>query len=152
MLIVKARGRACALPLTEVVETMRPLPVEPLPDMPGFVLGLAVIRGLPTPVLDLGALMGAPPQPIVEPHKGDRFITVRSGDRDIALAVDGVFGVHRLDLRELRNLPALLRDSLPEYIQVLGALDRELLTVLHAGKLLSPPLAAQFDAAVAGAD
>ena len=44
-----------ALPLEHVVETMRPLPVEPLGDAPRFILGLSIVRGEPIPVVDVGA-------------------------------------------------------------------------------------------------
>ena len=53
VLIVMAGARACAIPLDYVAETMRPLPIEPVAGTPGFVRGVSVIRGAPTPVVDL---------------------------------------------------------------------------------------------------
>jgi purine-binding chemotaxis protein CheW len=58
-LLCRVRERLCALPLAHVVETMRPLPIEPLGGMPGFVQGIAIIRGAPVPVVDAGALLGS---------------------------------------------------------------------------------------------
>jgi purine-binding chemotaxis protein CheW len=62
-LVVGVKGRLCAVPLTHVIEIMRPLPVEPISDVPLFVQGVSIIRGIPTPVVDLGALLGAPNGP-----------------------------------------------------------------------------------------
>ena len=57
-LLVRAAGRLCAVPIAHVVEVMRALPVEPIPGAPSFVPGLAIIRGAPMPVVDLGLLTG----------------------------------------------------------------------------------------------
>ncbi|MET3131167.1 chemotaxis signal transduction protein [Oxalobacteraceae bacterium GrIS 1.11] len=53
VLLCRSQHRLRALPLLQVRESMRALPVEALPDMPPFMLGLAVIRGAALPVLDL---------------------------------------------------------------------------------------------------
>ena len=57
-LIFRVLDRLCALSLGHVVETMRPLPIEPLAAAPHFVLGLATIRGSQVPVVDAGRLIG----------------------------------------------------------------------------------------------
>jgi purine-binding chemotaxis protein CheW len=36
---------------------MRPLPIKPIAGTPGFVRGVSIIRGAPTPVIDLKALL-----------------------------------------------------------------------------------------------
>lgn len=121
----------CALPLASVVEMMRPLPVEPLAGMSDFVLGIAVIRGAPVPIVDASALLGpadgAPPT---------RFVTIRSGDRRVGLAVDEVLGVHELPRAALQELPPLVREASAEVVSALGTLDTELLLVLRAAHLV----------------
>ena len=57
VLVVMAGARACAIPLHHVGETMRPLRIEPVGRTPGFVRGVSMIRGAPTPVVDLKALL-----------------------------------------------------------------------------------------------
>jgi chemotaxis signal transduction protein len=52
-LVVGVKGRLCAVPLSHVIEIMRPLPVEPISSVPSFVQGISIIRGIPTPVVDL---------------------------------------------------------------------------------------------------
>jgi purine-binding chemotaxis protein CheW len=126
-LVVGVQGRLCALPLTHVMEIMRPLPVEPIPAVPSFVQGISVIRGIPTPVVDLGVLLGMPS------GVADRFVTLRLGDRQVALSVDSVLGVRELDALKIRELPLLLQGASKDVIEAMGTLDEQLLVVLCAG-------------------
>jgi purine-binding chemotaxis protein CheW len=141
VLLARTRVRVFAFPLSRVVETMRPLPTEPLSGMPPFVCGLAVIRGAPVPVLDLSLLLtGTKAEAIA------RFVTVQSGARRVALAVEHVIGVHRLDASALAALPPLLRDAQPDIVTAIGALDGELLTAFESGRILSDEIWQALDA------
>ena len=128
-LLVRAAGRLCAVPIAHVVEVMRALPVEPIPGAPSFVPGLAIIRGAPMPVVDLGLVTGGR-------SASGRFVTLRLGDRRAALAVDAVVGVRTVDARLLQTLPPLLRDAGAEVVDTVGVLDGELLVALRAGRLV----------------
>jgi purine-binding chemotaxis protein CheW len=59
-LIIQLQGRICAVPLTHVIETMRPLPIQQLAGVPSFIKGVAIVRGIATPVVDLSAVLGVP--------------------------------------------------------------------------------------------
>lgn len=131
MLVCRARERVCALDLASVAETLRPLPIEPLAGVPEFVLGVALIRGEPTPVVDAGALLG-----LSSPPSFTRFVTLRVGDRRVALAVEEVIGARALAGLSLTEVPPLLRHSNPQVIAALGAMDARLLTVLDTGRLV----------------
>src|ERR1039458_916000 len=85
-LLIRAGDRCCALDLLHVVEIMRPLPVDAVAHMPAFVRGLSIIRGAPTPVVSLAALLADSARPPT------RFVVVRAGERQIALAVDAEIG------------------------------------------------------------
>jgi purine-binding chemotaxis protein CheW len=126
-LIVRVKGRLCAVPLTHVIETMRPLPVEPISGVPSFVLGISIIRGIPTPVVDLGAVLGTPNE------LAERFITLRLGDRQVALSVDAVVGVRELDRATIQELPPLLERASKDVVETIGTLDEQVLMVLRAG-------------------
>ena len=73
VLLVRIGVLTAALPVTDLVETCRPLPIEAVPGAPSFVLGLSIIRAAPVPVLDLGQLLGNP-----GPNAIARFVTVRA--------------------------------------------------------------------------
>jgi purine-binding chemotaxis protein CheW len=107
-LLVRAGGRPCAFALSSVIETMRPVPVARETAAPPFVRGTAVIRGMPTPVLDLGVLLagGTPTAP-------GRYVTLRlatagSHPHQVALAVDEVLAVHDFDADKLSAEPGVL--------------------------------------------
>lgn len=128
-LILGVQRRMCAVPLAHVVETMRPLPTEAISGVPSFVLGVAIVRGIPTPVVDLGAVLGAPSE-----QRGERFVTLRTGNRQIALLVTTVLGIRDLDtLTATQELPPLLQGASQDAIERIGTLDERLLEVLQEG-------------------
>jgi purine-binding chemotaxis protein CheW len=125
-LIVRVQTRVCAIPLEHVLETMRPLSVEPFARMPPFVRGVSIIRGLPTPVVDLGSLLGAPDGDI------NRFVTIRVAERQVALAVGTVLGIHHLGEATIGALPPVLQDASKDMIDAIGTLDAQILVVLRS--------------------
>ena len=136
-LLCRIGSRIGALALEDVRETMRPLPIEPLVGTPPFVLGLAIIRGFPTPVVDAGSLVGPSisPSPILSPSPA-RFVSLKLGDRSAALAVDAVLDVCSLSSETLSNIPPLLLGGDAQLVSVIGALDSKLLLVLEAARLV----------------
>lgn len=135
-LVFRANGHFCALPLQHVIETLRPLPITPLAGAPHYVLGLSVIRGLPVPVVDAARLLGA------AKSAPSRLISVVTGERRIALAVDSVLGVRRLDPQSQHIVPPLLLEAGDGVVESLGLLDAELMLVLESARLLPPQIAA----------
>jgi len=142
LLICRVGTRLCGLPLEHVVETMRPLPVEPLAHLPAFVDGLSLIRGCPTPVLDAQRLLGAEGTP----QGRGRYVSLRLGARSAALAVDAVVGVRHVDPSQLAELPALLREPRNDLVLALGTLDRELLVILERSRILPESVWQALDA------
>ncbi len=130
-LLVRAGSHSCALRLADVIETMRPLPVEPLSGAPAGVLGMAVIRGTPVPVVDLALLLEDRAQ-----RTPTRFICIRAGRRSVAVAVDAVLGIREIPAALLSGMPPLLRDARPDVIEAIGTLDTELFLVLKSARLM----------------
>jgi purine-binding chemotaxis protein CheW len=133
MLVIGVGAQLCALPLRDVVEIMRPLPIGEVAGAPSFVRGVAVIRGELVPVVETAMLLGA-----MESAAPSRFVTIRAGDRVVALAVTTVLGIRKLPAASLREAPPLLRDIGAELVETLGRLDQELLLVLRTGRMLPP--------------
>jgi purine-binding chemotaxis protein CheW len=137
-LLAQMRALHCVLPLAHVDEIMRPLPVEPIAHAPRFVLGVAIVRGAPSPVIDCGALM----------HDGGaashtRWVSVRCGDRNVTLAFEAVAGVR--ELPALEDLPTLLSNVPSEMIAELSRLDDQLLLVLRDSRLVPEALRCSLD-------
>ena len=136
-LICRVQRMLCALPLRDVIETLRPLPIEPLAGAPSYVCGLSMLRGAPVPVVDLGLLLG------VEQVRATRLVALRVGARTVAAAVGAVLGVRTLDGDG--SLPPLLKEAGHGVIQALGSLDRELLLVLEGARLVPEAVYAQLE-------
>lgn len=127
-LLLGLEGRVCAVPLAHVIETMRPLPGEPISGVPSFVRGIAIIRGVPTPVIDLGAVLGTPIE------RPERFVTIRAGERQVALSVKCVFGVREIEtIVAIGELPPLLQGAAADAVEKVGTLDEQVLLVLRDG-------------------
>ncbi|TAK22090.1 MAG: chemotaxis protein CheW [Chloroflexota bacterium] len=139
-LLCRVRGALCALPLEHVVETMRPLPVEPLAGTPPFVRGVSIIRGVPLPVVDAALLVNA------QHDDPARFVTLRVGGRQVALAVNEVVGVRAIKPEGFHDLPPLLREVAADVITSIGALDHELLLTLQSARLVPDSVWATVEA------
>jgi purine-binding chemotaxis protein CheW len=136
-LLCRIGSRIGALALKDVRETMRPLPIEPLTGMPPFMLGLAIVRGFPAPIIDAVRLLkpvASLPTPMVPPSA--RFVSLKLGERTAVLAVDAVLDIRPLEAGILADIPPLLREAGAEQMAVIGALDTQLLFVLEAARLV----------------
>lgn len=133
VLTLRLGRRTCAVPLSHVAEVMRPLPVESLTGAPAGVIGVAIIRGRATPVVDLETLLG---DGSTAKTDAARIVTLRLGDRAVALLVESVGGVQNLAGAEIESLPALWQGPHPPVVAALGAVDHKLLIVLEATRLL----------------
>ena len=131
-LIVTIGSRACAIPLSHVAEIMRPLPIEPIARMPDFIRGISLIRGIAVPVVDLTALVSN----CVAGATYQRLVSVKLGDRRVALGVDGVVGVKNLDAAQFAELPPLFREGNAGPIEAIGMSDAQLLLILRATRLV----------------
>ena len=101
-LAFRAGTLICALPLDQVIETMRPLPTRPLAGTPAFVRGISVLRGVPTPVIDVARLLGG------GRVEAERYIGVLADRGPVALATGPVLGIRDTDARPGEAHPALL--------------------------------------------
>jgi len=109
---------------------MRPLPTETLAGAPPFVRGVAVIRGGPVPVIDLARLLGQ------SKAASTRYVTVRAGQRILALAVGEVLGLKRDDETGAKTMVPLMREAAQNSVSAIGALDSEALLFLSTLRLL----------------
>ncbi len=127
-----AGARTCAIPLRYVAETMRPLAIEPVPGAPGFVAGMSVVRGIPTPVIDLKSLLGG--------GEGSTafggFVTLKVDGRQVAIGVDKVVGLLNPGSAEHAELPPMLRDVAAGLIDAIAKRDAQFLMVLRASAIV----------------
>lgn len=129
-LLCRIGTRVGALALRDIQETLRPLPVEPLASAPPFVLGITILRGSATPVIDVERLLGSTTSTI------GRFVSLKLGARNVVLAVAAVLDVRSLSLQTLSPVPKLLGEASATLVSALGSLDAELLMVLEASHVV----------------
>lgn len=128
-LCVRAASFTCALPLADVVETMRPLPVKSLRGAPFHVLGLALVRGQPSVVVDVSLLLGG--QAAAPAH---RFVSLRTEGQPMVLAVEAVLGIRHVDLDSMQPMPRGLGSHTAS--RGLGTLDQSLILSIDVHQLL----------------
>jgi purine-binding chemotaxis protein CheW len=127
-LLCRTGSHHFALPISDVIETMRMLPIESLAGAPSMVCGLSIVRGVPTPVVDPALLFGG------EPGRRERLVTVRVGARIVALAAQAVVGIWTVREEELAALPPLLSEV--GAVAALKPLDRDLVFFLRAARVV----------------
>jgi purine-binding chemotaxis protein CheW len=131
VLVTKVGDWLCAIPIAEVAETMRPLSTAPVPGMPLFLTGLAIIRGSPVPVVDLNGLLSLNDKRLI-----GRYVLIAVEKRKIALAVESVLGLRRLDDSVMHGLPPLMKEPGEQLVADIGVKDERLFLVLRAVRLI----------------
>lgn len=125
-LVFRAGSLLCALRLDEVIETMRPLPARPLAGTPPYVPGVAVIRGVPTPVLDVARLLAGETTEIA------RFLAVRTEHGPVAFATGPVLGIRTTPVAG----PAVYPGVSSRLVAGVGTVDGEPLLLLQSMRVV----------------
>lgn len=131
-----------AVPLASAVEIGRQPRVTPMPNLPGWVLGLGNIRGEIISMVDLKAFFGIAPPAL---KRGQRFIVVREGDMKVGLVVDRVIGIFTPNRREaaIRSYLTRREDGRHEqwavFVAAVIPVNEEVLNILDVRGLLSSP-------------
>jgi purine-binding chemotaxis protein CheW len=127
--VYRAGGQLHTLPMSFVVEIMRPQPITPVAGAPDYVRGISVIRGQPVPIVDTGLLVGGM---LTDPS---RIVTVRLGARMVGLMAEAVLGKQDIGRTTLMRLPPLLASATAQ-IEEIGTLDSEFLFALQNARLI----------------
>jgi purine-binding chemotaxis protein CheW len=130
-LVFRAGSLRCALRLDEVIETMRPLPTRPLAGTPPFVLGISVLRGVPTPVIDVARLLDGGDAEV------SRFIAVRTERGPTAFAIGDVLGIRSNVGDTGAQHPAVLASAPNRLVAGIGTVDAEPLLLLQSMRVVS---------------
>lgn len=136
LLRCQVQNQTCVLPVEHAGEVMRPLPLLALEGLPTYVLGWSVVRGQPTPVVDLATLLGLP---LANRVPVGRFITIRGlrQPMPVALAVTEVLGVHHVAADAWQTMQPLARAMAPHVLSSIRAENGELLMVLDHARLIN---------------
>jgi len=138
-----------ALPASGVIEILRACALQGLPKAPPLILGVFNLRSEIVPVLDLRRRFGMP-EKVLEP--GDFFILSRVAERRLALRVDGVLSIERLEVVPASEAPNLAPGL--EYVSAVSAVsdgvvlisDLDSFLTTAEGALLSTALTLEHEA------
>lgn len=100
----RIRGEDYAVDIMRVREIVQPLPITTVPRAPRFVEGVIRLRGEVIPVVDVRKRLGLEATP---PTRKTRFVIAHVAGRRLALVVDEICEVLRIDRSEIRPAPPL---------------------------------------------
>ena len=108
-----------------------PLPVQALAGTQPFVRGISIMRGAPTPVVDVALLLSGHPATV------SRFVAVRTGRGPVALACGEVLGIRPVgDTGATRAYSALLGGVPMRLVAAVGRYESGPLLVLQSTRVL----------------
>ncbi len=110
-----------ALDIMRVEEILQPLKATPVPNAPDFVEGVVDLSGTIVPVVDLHRRLGSGHPPAKAKPK---LLVCRVGPRRVALRVDGVSEVVRVQTSEIKPAPRFTQDKPAFVAGVWGPPDR----------------------------
>jgi purine-binding chemotaxis protein CheW len=129
-----------AVPIAAVEEVLPALPIEVIPQCPGFVRGVVFVRGHLIPVLDAAERLGMKAhQRSDEPP----IVCVRVGERVVGVEFD-----EAIDLMEIRLDRALAAEDLGAQEGFLSGLvehDGQVIRILNPERLIAKDEASQLE-------
>lgn len=131
--------------ISRIHEIIKPLPLTVVPDMPPGYSGLIRLRDQVVIIADLHARF-AFPRP--EAGKETRIIVLAGTAHKIGVMVDAVSEVVRLTPAMMEPSPAFSGGVGVEFIEGIGKLGENLITVLDVGALFPDPASPHLDRVV----
>ena len=128
MLVFRLGAERFALPLGAVDEVVEMPDIQPLPDAPDAVLGIAALRGELVSIFD--------PRPLLRAGDGSygAILLFSNGKRRVGMAIDDVFDPILIEADAVRSAPGM--DAADGLLQGVVRRGAELIGVLDVDALL----------------
>ncbi len=101
--------------IQRVVEIIKPLKLNKIPELPDFVSGVISVRGEIIPVIDMRIRFG-----ITEKADKQRIVLIRLEEDKVALLVDNVTDIVEIPEEKITSPPKLFKGFRAEFIKGLG--------------------------------
>ncbi len=126
-------GVTYGLPVTHVQEILRVESITRVPHAPATIRGVTNMRGRVLPVVDLRVRLGLPEVPT---DASSRLVVASSRGRSIALLVDTVMQVQRVDTAEIQPPPPDVMTDDSDYIVGVHQVADRLVVLLDVDRVL----------------
>lgn len=139
MLVFRAVGEACAVPLVRVREIIRHGQVTRVPHMPPWVRGVVNLRGVVLPLVDLGPRVGLALTALADracvlvveiDHEGERV--------PVGLAVEAVSHVAQVAAHEIEESPSFGTVIDAALLRGIGTFGSRPVLLLDLDRILAP--------------
>ena len=139
LVLFTVEGQPYGVPIEQIREICRMVPVTPIPRSPRFVEGVMNLRGEVLPVVHLGRKMGGG-TPKGEGEGDARILVFENTGAAVGFLVDTVMGVERFSMEDLLPPPAGgTEEGVREMVhRVARREDGSVVLVLDLGAVLSP--------------
>ncbi|MBU1862728.1 MAG: chemotaxis protein CheW [Candidatus Omnitrophica bacterium] len=121
-----------AVDITQVQEVIRMQRITPVPQMPGFVLGVVNIRGTVVPVFDLRKQFHLTEK---EENPLTKIVVVNLNGELISIIVDEILDNIKLDSIHVDPTPAVKMEIDKESIKGIGMLEERMIIILDLHKI-----------------
>jgi purine-binding chemotaxis protein CheW len=133
--------------ISRIHEIIKPLPLTVVPDMPPGYSGVIRLREQVIVIADLHQRFAFPR---TDPGKNTRIIVLAGTGQRIGVLVDAVSEVLRLTPAMVDPSPAFSDGVSVDYIEAIGKLGTDLITILDVDALFPDTAASHLEQAVAG--
>jgi purine-binding chemotaxis protein CheW len=130
LLSFRMGGEEYAVTVDDVREVLKLRDLTPVPNTPGYILGVTSLRGIMLPVIDLCKRLGLTPG--VRDDKS-RIIVVNPAEEDVGLMVDRVTGVLRIMPDAIKPAPENVEQG-AEFLRGIVRRDDKLYILLDLEK------------------
>jgi purine-binding chemotaxis protein CheW len=120
------------LPISQVKEIIKPLPITRFPKSPPYVEGVIDLRGKILPIINLRILFGLQPLPITE---DSRFVDVQLGNLSIGIIVDSVSEVVRISRQQIEPAPPIVAGVEGKYLTGIARVEDRLILLLDLDEI-----------------
>jgi len=135
LVVFKIGKEEFGVPIGEVKEIVRLIPVTPVPRAPDFVEGVVNLRGQILAIIDLAKKLKLTPSPRSDKN---RIVVIEFEDNIIGMIVDEVLEVLRLASDNIDNTPELISTEIhEEYLKGIGKLGDRLLILIDLARVFS---------------
>ena len=135
LVVFKIGKEEFGVPISQVREIVRLVPITPVPRAPQFIEGVVNLRGQILAVIDLAKRLNLTPAPRSDKT---RIIVVEVEDNTVGMIVDEVTEVLRLPTENIDSTPELITTEVHQkYLKGVGKLGERLLILIELAEVLS---------------